>query len=181
MPKRKISMNLSVSSLNSAIKQLEEYKSSLKKKNDLFVKRLAELGIPIIDQRMNAANFTIDSKGIQSGANTNHNTFVKVNSFGDVSRAVLTVEGQDLLFVEFGAGVYHNTAAGTSPHPKGGELGYKIGYYGKGHGKQKVWGYYDDAGQLILTHGVEAQMPAYSAWKEMFENAVRIAKEVFGK
>lgn len=177
---RKISINiLSPSSIDKAIKELQAYEQSLNDKCEEFVRELAEIGIPVIDERMSAATFTIDSNGIQSGADSTHNTYIKIHSFGDYSEATLVTEGSELLFVEFGAGVYYNGSVGSSPHPKGGEFGYRIGYYGKGHGKQKVWGYYDDGGELVLTHGVNATMPVYSAWKEMYMKLDEIAREVF--
>ena len=181
MAKKTLKADLSISSIRNLQKELEKYRDSLTYKCELFVKRLAEAGIPVIDENMAKAAFTVDEKGIQSGADPHHYTHVKINTFGDYARADLIVNGAELLFIEFGAGVYYNGSAGSSPHPKGGESGYVIGSYGKGHGVQKVWGYYDDAGELILTHGVEATMPMYKASLEIAENVVKIAKEVFGK
>lgn len=181
MAKKTLSATLSVSSIKQLQKDLEKYRDGLTYKCELLVKRLAEEGIPVIDENMAKAAFTVDEKGIQSGADPQHYTQVKINTFGSYARADLIVEGKELLFIEFGSGVYYNGAAGSSPHPKGGEFGYVIGSYGKGHGVQKVWGYYADSGELILTHGVEATMPMYKASLEIAQNVVKIAKDVFGK
>lgn len=181
MAKKTLKADLSVSSIRNLQKELEKYRDSLTYKCELLVKRLAEAGIPVIDENMAKAAFTVDEKGIQSGTDPQHYTYVKINTFGSYARADLIVEGKELLFIEFGAGVYYNGTAGTSPHPKGGEFGYTIGSYGNGHGKQKVWGYYAGSGELILTHGVEATMPMYKASFEIAQNVVKIAKEVFGK
>lgn len=181
MAKKNLSATLSVSSIRQLQKDLEKYRDSLTYKCELLVKRLAESGIPVIDENMAKAAFTVDEKGIQSGADPQHYTQVKINTFGSYAKADLIVEGKELLFIEFGAGVYYNGAEGTSPHPKGEEFGYVIGSYGKGHGVQKVWGYYADTGELILTHGVEATMPMYKASIEIAQSVVKIAREVFGK
>lgn len=181
MAKKTLKADLSISSIRNLQKELEKYKDSLTYKCELLVKRLAEAGIPVIDENMAKAAFTVDEKGMQSGADPQHYTHVKINTFGNYARADLIVEGAELLFIEFGAGVYYNGSAGSSPHPKGEEFGYVIGSYGKGHGVQKVWGYYADSGELILTHGVEATMPVYKASLEIAENVVKIAKQVFGK
>lgn len=175
---------LSQKSINNAIKKLEEYKDSLSYKCEEFVRQLAEVGIPIIDNRMNKARFTVadtseDGTPVYKGANTTHYTNIRINSYGDYSEAILSVQGEDLLFIEFGAGVYYNGQAGSSPHPYGEKLGYRIGYYGEGHGKQKIWGYYDDSGVLVLTHGVKATMPVYSAWQEIYKQIGTIARKVF--
>lgn len=151
MAKKTLTATLSVSSIKALQKELEKYRNSLTYKCELFVKRLAEAGIPVIDDNMAKASFIVDKKGIQSGADPQHYTQIKINTFGNYARADLIVEGKELLFIEFGAGVFYNDSAGTSPHPKGQEFGYVIGSYGKGHGVQKVWGYYADSGELILS------------------------------
>ena len=180
MSKKVISMSLSKKSIQNAINELRNYQSELKRKTELFVKKLAEVGIPVIDENMAKANYIYDGKGIRSGSDTSHYTHVQIHTFGDYAQATLIVEGKELLFVEFGAGVYYNGSAGASPHPKGQEFGFLIGSYGAGHGQQKVWGYYDDSGQLVLTHGVEATMPLFKAHEEIIQKYVKVAKEVFG-
>lgn len=179
MAKKTFKTDLSISSIRNLQRELEKYRDSLVYKCELFAKRLAESGIPVIDKNMAKAAFTVDEKGIQSGADPQHYTYVKINTFGNYARADLIVEGAELLFIEFGAGVYYNGATGSSPHPKGGEFGYVIGSYGKGHGAQKIWGYYNEGGELVLTHGVEAAMPMHRASLEILENVVKIAREVF--
>ena len=110
---KKISISLSQKSIQNAIKEIEAYKRQFIDRNELFVRRLAELGIPVIDQNIAAA---------QGDSDKNHNTYIKINSFGSYSEAKLVVEGSDLLFIEFGSGIHYNGSAGTSPHPKGEEF-----------------------------------------------------------
>lgn len=168
---KKISISLSEKSIQNAIKELNQYKNDLKRKNDEFVKRLAELGIPIINQNIASAAGDSDKS---------HNTYIKINSFGDYSQATLVCEGHDLLFIEFGAGVFYNGSVGSSPHPKGAELGYTIGSYGKGQGKNDFWFYYADSGESVMSHGTESTMPVYKASIDIMQNIRRIAREVFG-
>lgn len=156
--------------LKKAIKELDQYEQSLYSKSALFVSRLAELGVPIIHSRIGASH---------GDSNPNHNTYITVNSFESYSEAKLVLEGRDILFFEFGAGVHYNTAAGTSPHPKGAEMGYTIGSYGKGQGKNDGWFYRDDNGDRQYSHGTEATMPMYKASLEIIANIRRIAREVF--
>ena len=169
MPKT-IKMNLSAGSIQNAVKELQKYKQSLISKNDLFVQRLAEVGIPVINANIAAA---------QGDSDKNHNTYIKLNSFGSYSRAVLVVEGADLLMIEFGAGIHYNTPAGTSPHPKGQELGYTIGSYGKGHGAEDYWYYQAESGETVRSYGTESTMPVYKASVEIRQKIRQIAKEVF--
>lgn len=171
---------LSVKSLQALKKQLLDYKAELNRKCDRFVRELAEVGIPVIESKVAEAGFTYDDKGIQSGSDTEHNTYVKVDSLIGMSKATLVLEGSEILFIEFGAGVSYNGSVGSSPHQKGAENGFLIGTYGMGHGSQKVWGYYADTGELVLTHGTKATMPMYEASLKIREEVVRIARDVFG-
>lgn len=168
---KKISISLSQRSIQNAIKEIEAYKRQFIDKNELFVRRLAELGIPVIDQNIAAA---------QGDSEKSHNTYIKINSFGNYSEAKLVVEGKSILMLEFGAGIHYNGSAGTSPHPKGEEFGYTIGSYGKGQGKNDFWFYYADTGEAVMSHGTKSTMPVYKAGIEIRRQVLKIAREVFG-
>lgn len=170
MSKKIIKCGLSQKSIQNAINQLKSYQNELKNKNELFVKRLCELGIPVIDQNIAIA---------QGDSDKNHNTYIKINRFGSYSQATLVCEGSGLLFIEFGAGIHYNGAAGSSPHPKGEEFGYTIGSYGQGKGKNESWVYVSDSGEWVRSYGTQATMPVYKASVEIMQNIRRIAKEVF--
>lgn len=171
MAKRTININLFDSrSLDKAIQQIRQYQNSLNDKCALFVRRLAEVGIPVIDENIAAA---------QGDSDKGHNTYIKINSFGSYSQAELIVESNSILWIEFGAGVHFNGHLGSSPHPKGEELGYTIGSYGKGQGKNDFWFYYADSGEAVMSHGTQATMPVYKAGLEIKRQVLKIAKEVF--
>lgn len=170
MKKRNLTSNLSIDGIKKLQQELKQFEQEINRKNVIFVRRLAELGIPIIDSRIAQA---------QGDSNKSHNTYVKITSYQEYARAVLTVEGRDLLFIEFGAGVHYNGAVGQSPNPKGAEMGYTIGSYGQGKGTQDSWVYYADTGEWIRSYGTEATMPVYMASQEMIKNIKRIAKQVF--
>lgn len=104
---------------------------------------------------------------------------VTVENDGDVT--VVIASGEEAVFIEFGAGVYYNGGAGTSPHPKGEENGFLIGEYGKGQGKKNVWALPGSSHEYpILTHGTPAAMPMYHGVQEVLTILVDLAKEVFG-
>lgn len=172
MSKKTININLyDFDSIQRAIEQIQNYRFDLNNKCAVFVRRLAEVGIPVIDQKISSAI---------GDSSKNHNTYIKINSFGPYSQAVLIVEGKDLLFIEFGAGVHYNGNSGGSPHPKGKEMGYTIGSYGKGQGKNDFWFYYADSGEAVMSHGTESTMPVYKAGIEIRRQVLKIAREVFG-
>lgn len=61
-----ISFGLSQKSIQNAIKELQKLKQELRKKTDQLVKELTEVGIPVIENNMQKANYTYDSKGVRS-------------------------------------------------------------------------------------------------------------------
>lgn len=167
---KKIVFKLSPQSIQNSIDELEKYKDTFLNKNEIFVQRLCEVGIPVV--RENISSSTGDS-------DKNYNTYIQVNSYQGYSEAKLIVEGRELLFIEFGAGIHYNGSAGSSPHPKGNEFGYTIGSYGKGLGKKDHWYYTADTGENIKSFGTKATMPVYKASQTMIQQIRKIAKEVF--
>lgn len=164
-----IEINLSKASVDSAIAQLKEYLQSLNDKNALFVKRLAELGIPIIDENIG------ESAG---DANKYHDTQIKIHSYGDYSEATLTVSGQDILFIEFGSGIHYN----PSDPEHAGQFGYGVGTYpGQTHAYDpKGWWYRDETGAPHHSYGQQATAPMLQASHEIITNIRKIAREVYG-
>ena len=180
MGKRVFKADLSVKSIENLKKELLDYKNNeLNRLLVKFTEELLKIGIQVVDERMNNASYKFDKDNIMSGADPSHNTFVRISKFGSNVKATLVVTGRELLFIEFGAGVSFNTKAGSSPHKKGEEFGFTIGSYGKGYGSRKVWGYYNDNGDLVLTRGVKAEMPMYYADIAMIQSVVEVARRVF--
>lgn len=165
-----ISIELSEESIEQAIREIEAYKKSLAYKTAQFIERLTNAGIAVIEQNM----YT------EGDSSTEHNTYVRINSFGEYSEATVVLQGRDIAFIEFGAGVHYNGEVGSSPHPKGQELKLTIGSYGKGHGAEDFWWYVDESGAPQYSQGTRASMPMYKAGVEMRNRVIGIAKEVFG-
>lgn len=169
---RIIHCDLSEREIDRASKELKKYKQELIHKTALFRKRLAE---QITSDAQNGfVGAIVDD--VLKGEKRVAKVTVTFTSQNNVSTVIAS--GEDAVWVEFGAGVYHNGSAGTSPHPSGVELGMTIGGYGKGQGKKSVWGFYED-GELRLSHGAPATMPMYKAVKIACDNIANIAKEVF--
>lgn len=172
-------------SLQNAIKQLEQYRDKIDNKADIFIERLALLGVPVIREKFASAD-TDDFDFDRS-----HYTHIQLESFGDHHKATLVVEGRNLFFVEFGAGIHFNGGGSPNPsvvqdvpggtlyHAGGAELGYTIGSYGKHQGLKDFWFYYDDQGGSQMSHGTKASMPMYSAEMEIISKIQQLAREVF--
>lgn len=178
-------MNISLNnekSIKEAIKELKEYRQTVERKSEIFVTRLMELGIPIVDSTIART---------EGDSDLYHVTRIEIKSFGEYTEARLIVEGEDIAFIEFGAGVHYNgegsprksqkgsVAGGEYKITGGKEIGYTIGSYGHGQGKKDGWVYIADDGGRVFSQGTKASMPIYHATMEIINNIARIAKEVF--
>jgi len=169
-----ITFGLSVSSIEQALKELESYQSKLQAKADLLRQRVANRLAAEAQQGFNGA--VVDDLTEQSGSPRIANVNVTVSDKDTVTLVI--ANGEDAIWVEFGAGVYHNGSVGSSPNPYGAELGYTIGNYGHGRGKQEKWAF-KEGDVKIWTHGTPARMPMYRAVQAVVNEIPAIAKEVF--
>lgn len=174
MAKRKITVELTESGIDKAIKELEEYKKDIKRKTAILQDRIAKRIEEEADKGF--ASAVVDD--LVRGGYQKPDVTVNYTTRGDIS--VVVAQGEDAVWVEFGAGVYHNGNLGSSPHPRGSELGMTIGGYGQGKGKQKSWGFKDGDGTLHVTRGTPAQMPLEKAVLSVLDELPQMAKEVFG-
>ncbi len=171
-----ISFSLSASSIQSAISELTSYIHSLKEKTKRLQELIAENIRWNAQEGFSGAIADDIYRGWESPA---PDVTVTVEEDGDVT--VIIASGSDAVFIEFGAGVYHNGAAGSSPHPKGAENGFLIGEYGKGMGKRNTWALPGSTkDNPILTHGTPAAMPMYRGLQTALDSIAELAQEVFG-
>lgn len=160
-----IKMTLSTSSIKDAIAELKSFKASLEQKKNKMLEKLANIGLREASIRFTTAMY--------DGVNDSHVTLKPI----DNGYAIMA-EGHAVAFIEFGAGVYHNSGE-PYPNPRpDGIVG--IGEYGKGYGKRNTWVFRDEAGEKVFTHGNPAAMPMWYASEEMRSKITQIAREVFG-
>lgn len=177
---RTITFSLDSGSIASAIEELEQFR-------DDFVERCGRLR-RLVAERIQWSAAQGFASATVSDIILNRAGYVPVNDVqvtatedGDVS--IVIAEGTQAVFIEFGAGVYHNGAAGSSPHPWGAQMGYVIGSYGLGNGVKNAWGFYsgqNDQAHLVVTHGTPAAMPMYRGVEEAIRSIDGMVREVFG-
>lgn len=173
MAKKKIPFELSEDSISKACRELEQYKVAFTRKVFQLRDRVAEC---LADEASLGFTGAVVDDLVRGGQKL---ADVKVSISDRGSLIAIIASGEDAVWVEFGAGVHHNGSPGSSPHPKGAELGFTIGTFGLGMGKRKVWGYYED-GELKVTRGTPATMPMYRAVQTVCADIREIAREVFG-
>jgi len=166
-----IRFSLDEKSIARAIKSLEVYERKLAAKNKTFIRRLTERGIEVFEEKYSETN-------ADEYTDLAHDKPVLVlhGSYPDLTGEI-SFSGKSLLFIEFGTGIYYNTPVGTSPHPKGGELGMTIGGYRPGSKGRFEW-WQIPSGEI--TNGIRARMPVWNAAQKMAEVAVSVAQEVYG-
>ena len=164
MPKV-IEIRLTNASIENAIKELKAFRDSIDPKKDQLTAALARIGVQEASIRFTTAMYD----GINDSS---------VSLEPTATGYAIVAQGRAVCFIEFGAGVYHNTG---EPHPNPRPEGIVgIGQYGKGYGKRQAWGFKNESGELVVTHGNPAAMPMWYASAEMRSNLLKIAREVFG-
>ena len=163
--KQVITMSLSSKSIQGAIKELKAYRRSLDAKLDELLEKLGEIGVKEASVRFTTAMY--------DGVNDSSVTLEPIKD-----GYCIKAEGRAVAFIEFGAGVYHNPGE-PYPNPRpAGIVG--IGEYGKGYGKRQAWGFRNEDGELVITHGTPAAMPMWYASEEMRSAIKAKFLEVFG-
>ena len=159
---KKITIDLSAKSIDSAIKEVRKYKAWVLEKEKELRQRLAMLGASVASIKFSTA--------IYNGTND-----VTVRVEDDGSMATIYAEGESVAFIEFGAGAKYGYG-----HPQAGEFGVGPGTYPDGKGNwdnPKGWWY----GNSEHTFGNPPAMAMYGAVQAITEQVTMIAKEVFSK
>lgn len=155
-----------------AIAKIDALVANLKKLDEV-TKRLAEIGFKVAQSEFLAAT-NLDNAGVSV-------KLVKIPNGYQIQ-----ADGEAVCYLEFGAGVYYNGSFGNygGERPAGidgiGEHD-TINDSGVSKGTQKTWAYYDNAGNLIKTHGTYAYQPMFHSLREMERQAEAVIKEVFSK
>lgn len=180
---KRITFELSTASIDRAIRELEAYKNEFAQKvsrvRQMVAERIAWSAKQGFSTAMVSDTFgrIVNKKFQDESPIVGYSVEVHVENGDSIS--VVWTEGEQAIFIEFGAGVYHNGAPGDSPHPWGLENGFGIGTYGKGQGVKESWGYYEGS-DVVLTRGTPAAMPMYNGAEEAIRALDDIVKEVFG-
>lgn len=163
-------ISLDTEEIKALIDDLNLYKDDLINRCQPFIEKLANIGIKVVDATYGTG------LGDSSKA---HKCEFFIDQDGNVAKGKLIVSGEDILFVEFGAGIVFNKG---NQHPKAHDLGYGVGTYpNQTHAYSPTgWVYRDSDGTLRPSLGTEATMPVYKASLEMIERIEEVAEEVFG-
>ena len=152
-------------SIDSAVKKLKGYKEELKKKEQKLLEELAKFG---------ATSVSINFSNAIPYLGFDPDIYVFTEITGNT--AIIYAQGEQVAFVEFGAGVRFGYGyPGDRPE---GIVG--IGEYGLGLGNlPEGWYYQDEGGDLHHTYGNPPVAAMYNGSLEIAEQITTIAREVF--
>lgn len=178
---KKITMNLSSSSIQSAIKELKAYQNDLNRKCEELCRRLTEEGILIAQAHIGSSGFgkyihlgsEITPKQAGCKALLYMNDSSKIVSQWQTLEGVKSAEVSPTLMLEFGSGLKAENPVGI---PGVGTGTFPGGTHGEDSGG---WYYMDLNGEWHHSTGISPKMPMYYAGKELREKVVAIAKEIF--
>ena len=152
-------------SITEAIKQLEQYKKDFLAKEQIFIKRLAEIGVSVASAGFSTADY--------DGTND-----VVVTMEHGGNRAKVIASGETVGFIEFGTGI-------KFPEWDNSEMEYtppKHGTYGKGHGARPNGWYFKPNGSEGAAQHTYGNPPAEAmrtARDVMVEKVIQIAREIW--
>lgn len=171
-------VNLDITKIGATVTELERFLSYLEKQLPRFIAELGRMGANIAQSKFDSA--------VYDGAN---DVTVTVEEAGDNEVAVIA-HGGTALFIEFGTGTRYPDIHPEKPMDPG-FVGR--GQYGQGKGANPPWAYYGEPGTnghplrentkkgtLYLTRGNPANMPLYRTREELREEALNLARKVFG-
>lgn len=151
-------------SIDTALKQVQQYKKDFKAKEQEFVRRLAEVGVRVAQAGFSTADY--------DGVND-----VVVGMEKTANGYTVVASGETVGFIEFGTGVkypeWDNTGMEYTPPSHG--------TYGKGQGKNP-WGWWfkgSDGAAAQHTFGNPPAEAMLTARNEMIERVTQIAREVW--
>lgn len=150
-------------SVTEALRQLQQYKKDFLAKEEIFVRRLAEIGVSVATTGFELSDYD----GIKD---------VQVTMTQGGTTASVIAYGETVGFIEFGTGIrypeWDNSGMEYTPP--------KHGTYGKGHGaRPKGWYFKQGEGAAQHTYGNQPAEAMRTARDVMIERVTQIAREVW--
>lgn len=196
---KKLKINLfNQTTIQQAIKELQEYKQDLKNKTELFCERLSKVGIDVI--RVNLGNYAIHiglRKNIEIEGNDCKAILILYDEHSVISEWVVrgdngelvdkTAEISPVLMAEFGSG---KNASAAKKHQNAVNVKEQVGrgtfpsennkpFGNENHAWQNSWSWQTKDGKWHRSSGMTPTMPMYNAYLEMERQIKQIGKEIF--
>lgn len=157
-------------SVKEAVKEIQAEKREWKRKAKEATRIIAEE----LANRINENLFNIELADDLIDVKTHQQVKSVVGLEAKANGTMVTVYGENVVFVEFGAGIYHNQGV-NNPLSETVEFETNIGSYGKGHGLQPYW----FVAHNLISRGTPASMPIYKAIETIKPMIPTLVRRVF--
>ena len=163
-------------SIKQALAEIREIETEWKKKANNAAKEVCrEIGMQII-ANIDYIPYTDDMINVATHEIIQKKEPLLVHSLKETRNGcTVTISGKDIVFVEFGAGVYHNSNGNDNPLAESVSFETGIGSYGKGQGSQPYW----FVAHNLISRGTPMYMPIYRAILAVKPEIPTIVKRVF--
>lgn len=158
-------------SVKNAIAELQSVKKEWQRKANLCCETVAAMLADMISENISAIPFSDDLVDLGTHQATPGFPMIAAYAKGNS----VFIQGEEVAFVEFGAGVYHNSAGRSNPLSEKVQFDTAIGSYGNGHGNQKYW----FVAHNLISYGTPAYMPIYNAIEAIKPMIPTIVRQVF--
>ncbi len=158
------------SSVDSAIRELEAVKREWQKKANLCCEMIAAALADKISENLSNIPYSDDVFDLSTHQPTPTFPITGAMAVGNTVK----VAGEEIAFIEFGAGVYHNDGR-TNPLGEAVQFDTTPGSYGLGNGLKPFW----FIAHNLISYGTPAYMPIYNAIEAIKPQIPTIVRQVF--
>ena len=177
---KKITIGLSVSEVQNAIKEIKAHQNDINRKCEELCRRLTAEGIQIAQSHIGNSGFgkyihlgsEITPQQVGCKAIFYMEDTAKIKSEWRTTEGVQSSEISPSLMLCFGSGLKAQNPTNVP--------GVGTGTFGEHGADPSGWWYMDLEGVWHHSTGIEPKMPMYYAGKELGEKVLTIAREVFG-
>ncbi len=157
---------VSVKEIDRALKIVDQFRVDFERRQDLFLARMVQRGIEIVREELQLLIY--DTPGLWTG---DLRDSIRGGYDLKAKRGWVGTTLYYAKFVEFGTGMVGR----KSPHPEYGEQGWVY------KPEDRYWIYFNERSQrFVATYGYRARPFMWNAARRLEEEAVTIAKELFG-
>ena len=158
-------------SVDGAIQELKTVRAEWNRKANLLCETVAAMIADEISRNLTGIPFSDDLKDISTHTATPRFPILGAEARGNM----VYIGGEEIAFVEFGAGIYHNSSGQTNPLADKVQFETAIGSYGNGQGNKKYW----FVAHNLISCGTPAYMPIYRAIEAIKPQIPTIARQIF--
>lgn len=158
-------------SIKNAISEIQDLKAEWKRKANVCSEMIAAMLAAQIEANLDAIPYTDDIINLNDHVPTPKSTGFGVMPHGNS----VIVRGMEVAFVEFGAGIYHNSSGETNPLSEAVQFSTDIGSYGKGQGLNNYW----FIAHNRISRGTPMYMPIHRAILAIQGQIPTLVRQVF--